>query len=391
MNNDTKKYILNYWWASNYGAILTAYALHNTMPNSLLVDNSSQLIKNSGCEFNFAEKFSNKYLNITKKYSNYTELLELGKNNGYFIVGSDQVFRPNVALNVLDSFLLNYVNHCSKKIAFSASFGVTKEQFLKENNNDTIEKMKNALKTFHLISVREKSGIEICKDILGIDAEWIIDPVFFLKKEDYDKFTIHSDFNCQDKIISYIIHSKNNKLKKINNEKIIQLARSNISVEDWLNAIKTCKILITDSFHGVCFAIIFNKPFICVTDGQNSKTRLDSLFEMLCIKDKTINNILNISADDIFEVDYTFTEKIIEKERIKAKLFLDKISGSKENIEKSNEHKIKYLEFKVRELEKQTTLKYQIKKELWNLWLIIFHKYLPEPVKNIIRKIRGSK
>ena len=51
----------------------------------------------------------------------------------------------------------------------------------------------------------------------------------------------------------------------------------------------------------------------------------------------------------------------------------------------------KFLEILIEEFKQQANLKYQIKKELWNLWLIIFHKYLPEPVKNIIRKIRGSK
>ena len=52
--------------------------------------------------------------------------------------------------------------------------------------------------------------------------------------------------------------------------------------------------------------------------------------------------------------------------------------------------RMKFLENKVCELEQQATLKYQIKKELWNLWLIIFHKYLPEGVKNIIRFVRDN-
>lgn len=391
--------IFNFWWTNgNYGAVLTAYALQCLVGtlgrDSLLVDNIKNL--HSSKTNSVTDIFAKRNLKITDKILSCLSLLELNNDNNAFIVGSDQVFRPIYTNKMLEHFLLDFVTTQSKKIAFSASFGVNKEEFLQENSNEVIEHMKTSLKSFDFVSVREKSGVEICKDLFDVKAEWIIDPVFILDRAKWDELINDATQNYSNKIISYVLdtnkeYKKASKyLSKQHNAEVIELANSNESVENWLKAIRDCKFLITDSFHGMCFAIIFNKPFICLSNKKRGATRFESSLEMLNIDYQCINNIKEIyERNCIFEVDYDVVNKRIEEERQRGLEFLKKaLEAPVQVTQEKIEARMKFLENKVCELEQQATLKYQIKNYLWELWLIIFHKYLPTPVKNIIRFTR---
>lgn len=391
-------YNVNFWHTrDNYGANLTAFALQSFLNNSYLVDNS--LLQNEiiNRKWSFSFDFQRKYLKTTKSIDKNCE--ELNQNANTFITGSDQVFRPIYTQDKPEQYWLDFVKPTSKKIAFSASFGVGKEDFLKENSKEIIEHMKNSLQSFDFISVREKSGVEICKEILGVDAEWIIDPVFILEKAKYDKLINNVTKDYSNEIVSYVLD--NNKsydkaykhLEKQYGSKVVKLADSNESVENWLSAIKNCKLFVTDSFHGLCFALIFNKPFICISNKSRGAARFDSILEMLNIENQCINSIDEIYTKDcIFKVDYEKVDRRIEEERQKGLAFLQKaLESPVGKFEEKQAVRTKYLEDRVAELESQANLKYQIKKELWNLWLIIFHKYLPEPVKDIIRALRGNR
>lgn len=388
--------ILNFWWAANYGANLTAYALQQLIDNSVLVNNSDFQQYLGDAIQKFHHNFANKYLRTSDIYRNISSLCDLNKKNNTFIVGSDQVFRPIYTNKMLDQYLLDFVIPQSKKVAFSASFGVNKEEFLQETPQDKIEHMKSSLKTFDFISVREKSGVEICKDLFDVKAEWIIDPVFILNKAKWDELINDATQNYSNKIISYVLDTNKEYkkaykyLSKQHNADVVELANSNESVENWLKAIRDCKFLITDSFHGMCFAIIFNKPFICLANKGRGATRFESILEMLNIDYQCIDDVNEIyERDCIFKVDYDVVNKRIEEERQRGLDFLKMALETPVQITQEKiEARMKFLENKVCELEQQATLKYQIKKELWNLWLIIFHKYLPERVKNWIRILR---
>ena len=394
--------IFNYWYTDgNYGAVLTAYALQCLVETfgraSLLVDNFKKTPAHKSTSV--TTTFAKNNLQITEKILSNSALLALANNSSNFIVGSDQVFRPIYTNKMIEQFLLDFVIPQSKKIAFSASFGVDKENFLQENSPEVIEHMKNSLHSFDYISVREKSGVEICKEVLGVEAEWIIDPVFILEKAKYEELINNATKDYSNEIVSYVLD--NNKsydkaykhLEKQYGSKVVKLADSNESVENWLSAIKNCKLFVTDSFHGVCFALIFNKPFICISNKSRGAARFDSILEMLNIENQCINSIDEIYTKDcIFKVDYEKVNRRIEEERQKGLTFLQKaLESPVGKFEEKQTVRTLYLEETVCKLEQQANLKYQIKKELWNLWLIIFHKYLPEPVKDIIRALRGNR
>ncbi len=390
--------IFNFWWVSNYGALLTAYAIQTLINklgyNPLLIDNSYK--HNEHISEDFAKNFEQCYLKTSNKVILYKDFNDLNTSSKIFITGSDQILRPIAARERLSQYLQDFVSINSKKITMSASFAVDKKTLLKETNSQTLENMKLSLKSFDFISVREKSGVEICKDLFDVDAEWIIDPVFIMNESNYDELIKNSTQDFSNKIVSYVLdpnkeYEKIYKyLEKKYNKKILKTAYSNTSVENWLASIKNCEFLITDSFHGMCFAIIFNKPFICITNQKRGATRFESILEMLNIENQCINNINEIYEKDcIFKIDYKKVNQKIKEERQRGLAFLKKaLEAPVGKKEEKIRARMQFLENKIYELEKEATLKYQIKKELWCLWLIIFYKYLPKPMRNIINFMR---
>ena len=334
MGSNQKIYITNLWHTkTNYGANLTAYALQNILRNlgreSLLTDNISLLAALLTRKGKFSASFVKQNLKTTRHFEGGLDFLN--SETDTFITGSDQVFRKIYMQGKPEQYLLDFAAKDKKKIAFSASFGIDKGEFLKETPAEVIEHMKTSLKSFDFISVREKSGVKICKDVLGVDAEWIIDPVFILDRTYYDGLIKNSAKDYKNKIVAYVLDT-NKEYKKAYkflsekyNKPVIETADSNISVEDWLASIRDCDLFVTDSFHGMCFAMIFNKPFICISNKERGGTRFDSICEMLGVENKCIDSIAEVlERDCIFKIDYSISNKRILEERQKGLDFLKK-------------------------------------------------------------------
>ncbi len=394
--NQNKVYIQNFWYVNNYGACLTAFALYKIL-EQLDYDVNLIDVSSLGQSINYAfEKFIKKYCKTTNRVKFLSDIKNINDKNAIYITGSDQVFRPHLVLDNLKYFLFDYVNPCAKKVSFSASFGVDKEKFINETDSKIIEKMKLSLNSFDFVSVREKSGVDICKDLFDVGAEWIIDPVFILDKKSFENLTNEVSRDFKNKIVSCMFDKKNNQLDKFlekkYSSKVVELWESGFTIEEWIAAIKNCKFLVTNSFHATCFAIIFNKPFICLAKDKGASSRFESLFDMLNIKDESVNLIDEIyERDCLFKIDYAKVNTRIAEESKKGLDFLNMILATPTSkTEEKIKANIQFLETEVCELEKEATLKYQIKKELWNLWIIIFHKYLPYSLKNIIRFMRNK-
>lgn len=382
-------YITNFWYALNYGANLTAYALYKIVSESnectYILDNL-QYKEKILLGIYYIKGFTEKYFKV-KNFEN--------EENAILITGSDQVFNPNCEFDYNDSKFLNFAKITNKKIAMSASFGVDKESFLKQNSIDIINNIKTALQSFDSISVREKSGVEICKDLFDVDAEWIIDPVFILDKEKWNELINNADKNIQKqikhkKIAGYIFDKNNKHTKALNylSEKyktgFIEFSDFKNSPENWLYAIKNCELFVTNSFHGVCFAIIFNKPFICLSKETGKSTRFESLFEMLGIEDNSVSLEQIYEKDCVFDIDYDLVNKKIAREQLRCMEFLKKaLNTPVKNTQEKIDARINYLEQRIAELEVQNNFPYQLKKYLWEKWLIIYHGYLPVSIKKI--------
>lgn len=318
--------IVNFWDSYyNYGALCTAFAIQNLVESfgftSKLLD-VGQRTNTNWYKGSFVENFVQRFLNITNQL-NYKQAQELSKKVKGVILGSDQILRLDYISYNLNKYFLNWVNTNTRKIALSASFGINKEEFLSSANYTMkIEKqMTNALQSFDYLSCREISGKQIFKDIFNLDSDQILDPVFLIDKNEYEKIIKCSQINNSNKIISYILDNKDEYknlykyLSEKENSEIININNREYLVEDWIKSIKESKFVITDSFHGVCFSLIYNKPFICIRNKKRGDARFESLIKTFDIADNFIYSVDEIYNKPQTNINYDKINKILEDKK----------------------------------------------------------------------------
>lgn len=366
--------ILTHRLLSNYGGILQNYALqvylkkngHNPLTFNYIVTKSLfESIKDIvyGIVYRFLGKRKRFRFSPSKKessliyhntiefienYINKTELYKLRDFNeraiiGYdaIIVGSDQVWRPKMVSNIDLFFLSGFRNNSMiKKIAYAASFGVDNWEYSKTQTR----KCKELVTLFNAISVREDSGIKLCKDKLKIQAEWVLDPTFLLNKEDYIYLIKKADIKPSGKkLFTYILDNDNNKQSIIESlssklgmstnvvlpfKKYSEVSSKNVDlctmppIEQWLMAFYEAEFVVTDSFHGTVFSIIFEKPFIVICNEARGKSRFESLLRLFNLQDRIIfkaGEEKNIQS----YIDYDKVRIIKEQYKLKSKHFLE--------------------------------------------------------------------
>ena len=215
------------------------------------------------------------------------------------VVGSDQVWRPVYNYGYIDDMFLAFSRGANiKRIAYAASFGSDNWEYTKRE-----ETICSALaKEFDGISVREKSGINLCNQYLGVDATHVLDPTLLLKKDDYT--SLCTDIEKREPFVFAYLLDQNNKkiedIKRFSESKglsyFIKSAGSIVtkydSIELWLSYFRDAKYIITDSFHGTAFSIIFNKEFYVYKNAHRGNSRFESILEEFGLKDRLIENNL---------------------------------------------------------------------------------------------------
>lgn len=243
--------------------------------------------------------FVRKHINLSRKIFTAEGLNMYIKRNAFdaFVVGSDQVWRPCYSPNITD-FFLKEVSLSSKalRIAYAASFGTDIWEFSQE---ETIE-CASLAKAFDAISVREQSGVQLCKDYLGVDAIQLLDPTMLLDTKDYISLVKKADTkkNSGD-LFCYILDENSDMEKIISHLKNdgyrpyytgLDPIKYNVSVEQWLRNICDARIIVTDSFHACVFSILFKKPFVVLRNKDRGTTRLDSLLRTFGLEDYAVES-----------------------------------------------------------------------------------------------------
>lgn len=349
IKKDIRIGVLTLPYDANYGWILQHYALLNSLkecgydPISIQrkwnkQDNRSLLYYVKKWVFyNILTKniyfFYKKY--ITPKTVIYDSPESIKGINKYkldaVIVGSDQVWRTEFTSAVGDNYFLDFINSDGiVKFAYAASFGIDE---WKEGTEKT-GKIKSLLSDFAYISVRENTGIDLCKNHFNLDVESAIDPTLLLDKEEYNKLL--GSFNkCFKKptLVTYILDYNTDKsdiVKKISEElelKIFNLypKKKRIwnyykSVQTWLRAYRDSDFVVTDSFHGTVFSIIYNKPFITIANKERGLTRFTSLLKLVGLSSRLIFTLEDILDSKLVtqEIDYSKVNSIIGKHQKKS-------------------------------------------------------------------------
>lgn len=282
-------------------------------------------------------RFVNKY--IDNQHIEYLSEKEINEFD-IFIVGSDQVFRKRWS-NVTKYFLEDLKDRNDKiKLAYAASFGTDD---LSEWTQEEIETSKTLALKFKAVSVREDSGVDIFRNEFNVKAEHVLDPTLLLEKEDYLKTIDEEDSTIRHDILmcyvldktpekSAIINSVKEKLNlrtlEVMQEEPLTLETKDISkciypsVSKWLSGFRDASFVVTDSFHGTVFSIIFNKPFICIGNQMRGLTRFTSLLKIFGLENRLIFSQKDFSEKLLENIDYEKVNSIKQQWQSKSIEFL---------------------------------------------------------------------
>lgn len=275
------------------------------------------------------EKFRHDYLSRTRQFTD-KESIHL-KGYKKYIVGSDVVWKPSI-LNSYDSdvYFLSFVEDELQKISFAASIGTSDEKSLLENK----DKYKDKLESFRYISVREESTAQFLTKYLHRDVKCILDPVFLLKNTDYakiatnpkkgEKYIYFYMLELNDMAIEYALglaHKRNIPIVyDLHSNDILCLekrfgktGKASIAAgpAEFLAQILNADYIVTNSFHGTAFSIIFEKEFSvfsCCNNGIDVSLRMTSLLSQLELNDRFNPKI----GEEMNPIDYIKVKRIID-------------------------------------------------------------------------------
>ena len=234
-----------------------------------------------------------------------------------YVVGSDQVWRPAFNLGPrLGNMFLDFADDKVKKFSYAASFGCKEWEYTKEQ-----EKACSKLaRRFDAISVREASALDLCKNHFGVVASLVLDPTLLLDKEDYGK--VCHDVPKKEKhifvyslVVSEGVLAVAEKVAEAMGLSIIvkqagRKVKKEDTIEDWFAEFRDADYVVTDSFHGMVFSIIFNKPFSIVMNPSGGNDRYLSLLSQLGLMERIVSDELQpvFSAIDWSDVNHRLTE-----------------------------------------------------------------------------------
>lgn len=245
------------------------------------------------------------------------------------VFGSDQVWRPMYFLaqyhKMTDAFGRFAKSWGVLRLSYAASFGVNE---LNEYRKKEIRSIKEELQAFRGVSVREASGVEICKKYFDVDAVHVLDPTLLVSQKDYLKLAV-SIPEFKNRILEYILDLDD--MKKAIIERVCTVERSCsvpfpredslFPVEEWIAGFRDAKLIVTDSFHACVFSIIFQKPFVVIANPIRGFSRIESLLKIFNLQHHLVTDISQVKSIDSYKIDSSIYD-ILAKWQSKSMDFL---------------------------------------------------------------------
>lgn len=262
--------------------------------------------------------------NVTKEVTNVEEYIKLCNSYDIVIFGSDQIWNPDV---YHPFYFANFDEIKCKLVAYAPSFGMN------HIPEDKIEELKKALSRFSSIAVREEDGCKIIKQLIDIDVDTVVDPTLLLEKNKWKEFEEPIDICKDDYVLCYFLsdnlcHWKAARtFAKKKNLKLVVIPHDGLSyiqskyvvrsctVGNFLSLIKNAKYVLTDSFHGSVFSLIYEKQFVLFERHSNKNSssqnsRLYNLLRMVGLNEILLKNGTK-EIEDVDNIDYSLVRKKI--------------------------------------------------------------------------------
>ncbi|MBC9226840.1 hypothetical protein GL325_10920 [Aeromicrobium sp. 636] len=258
-----------------------------------------------------------------------------------WVVGSDQVWRSDYG-DVL-SYLLDFLpkSFAGPRVAYAASFGSAEPS---EESAALSRSAGEAARRLTAVSVREDSGIDVTRELWGVKAERVLDPTLLLYPHDYsERLSIETPEAARGAVVSYVLDPDQRKraftedlangLGLESYQMLPPPPRSYAafvadrerylrpSVEAWIGAIANADCVLTDSFHGCAFAILFSRPFLVVPNHQRGLARFESLLQLVGLTDRFIGEG-DVSRQMRRPIDWGQVRASLEADRLRSMEFL---------------------------------------------------------------------
>ncbi len=334
------------WWFedqwTNYGSTLTYYALMEYVSSLGL---SVCMLTSPFHKKENASDFVKKHGYIMSKTYKFDQFYKHNENIDTFLIGSDQLWFYNCYKTWGYSLFLDFAKNETKKISYSTSFG-HKNPHIPDSE---IPKLKQLLSRFDAISTREIDGVDIMKNMFGLEAVQAVDPVFIVDYKNWEMIAADAKRKTEgDFIFTYMLDPTDDKLKALkhfsnklgmkvvsmtdkqyqNNEKLEMLKDfgplKGGTIEELIYHFMNAKYVLTDSYHGSCFSILFQKNFTGIINAKRGVSRFDSLDRLFKVGDRFVTDAKEILNKDhlLSRPEYNIITPLVKKESARSKAWL---------------------------------------------------------------------
>lgn len=266
----------------------------------------------------------------------------VGRQYDFYLVGSDQVWRREFFPRI-QTYFFDFLLDDKKRASYAASFGVSNPNYPPQ----IVKYCRNLLSKFSAVSVREVDGVRICKEIFGVTAVHVLDPTLLLDKSMYLDLIDNNDkvdIPSSSFMLVYMLDKTIEKIKFVEDlaqsmhlntyfikpENVNEVGVNRIkecvypSISTWLKAFEKANFVITDSFHGTVFSIIFQKQFIVLDNPQRGSSRIKSLLSDFSLVDRLYNT--DYITNEVFKlIDYSKVNKLLLDKKERSISFLKNI------------------------------------------------------------------
>lgn len=247
------------------------------------------------------DEFRKNYMHITAPCSDAASIYRICSEKAIFICGSDQIWNP---YNFNPAYFLNFVKDSKRKIAYAPSFGV---EVLPNYSKKAIAK---EVSTFAAVSVREKRGAELIKDLTGKEVKVAVDPTMLLSMDSWS--SLLAERKVEKPYLFCYFLSRNDAYFEAAKEiaqmynlelKVLPMVAADFAKEEtikepigpreWLGLVKNASFVLTDSFHCTLFAIRFHRQFYVLQrfadgDKRGQNSRIKTLLNMTELNDRLL-------------------------------------------------------------------------------------------------------
>lgn len=341
--------LIGNYTVGNYGASLTHFGLYNTLSamgySVLMIERPMNAREKPGDKPHLFESMPYPDYAVSRRFASIADMKQLNQQCKVFVTGSDQMFNHFLYQLYAKFMVQNFVEDNHWKVAYAASFG---HDHIWGGETDRAEEA-YFMQKFDRFSVRENVAVDICKNEFGVDATWVLDPVFLCPMEKYQQLIDH----CSQKppktpyLFAYVLDPNQEKekiLRGIAKHQDLQIravldgyinpenlgdrwsieSLFGVKIESWLSHIQNCQYFVTDSFHGMCFAIIFHKQFLVLVNKHRGEARFTSLLALLGLSERLCYSEADLrkKAEKLEPIDYNTIEAKLDSERARCRKWL---------------------------------------------------------------------